>query len=97
MYFLFLQSDISKLYDGCRSLVTFAKTSTNISAVVDLANIAQRLAELTDTRKTSLTIINFLQHDEHFEGFCEALEANDQHGVLMRHGGVTVPLSIKYG
>ena len=30
-------------------------------------------------------MINFLQHDERFEGFCEALEANDQHGVLMRH------------
>jgi len=43
-----------------------------------------------------LTIINFLQHDERFEGFCEALEVIDQHGVLMRHGGVTVPLSIKY-
>ena len=24
-------------------------------------------------------LCNFLQHDERFEGFCEALEVNDQH------------------
>ena len=51
----------------------------------------------TQQPQLQLTIINFLQHEKRFEGFCQALEANDQHGVVMRHGGVTVPLSIKYG
>ena len=25
------------------------------------------------------------KENEHFEGFCQALEANDQHGVVRRH------------